>query len=56
MATLTEHDKAALDEAAALIQDVVFRHPLEVSGVVATHVQFVVHAIELVRKDFEELL
>lgn len=56
MATLTDHDRAALAEAAALIQDVVLRHPMEVSGVVATHVQFVVHGIELVRKDFEELL
>lgn len=50
---LTQHDRDALAEAIALIQDVIARHPLEYTAVIGVHVQAAVHDIELVRKDFE---
>jgi hypothetical protein len=52
---LSDHDRARLAEAVALIKDVIASHPLELSGVIAAHVQAAVHGIELVRRDFEEL-
>jgi proline dehydrogenase len=54
MSRLTQHDRAALAEAVALIQDVIARHPLEYTAVIGVHVQAAVHDIDLVRKDFEE--
>jgi hypothetical protein len=51
--TLTQHDRDALAEAVALIQDVIARHPLEYTAVIGVHVHAAVHDIELVRKDFE---
>lgn len=51
---LSHHDRAALDEAAALIKDVLSRHPHEVHGQIMTAVQASVHGIDAVRRYLEE--
>ena len=54
LAKLTQHDRAALLEAAALIQDVQSRHPLQLSGPIITAASLAVHDIELFGRLLEE--
>jgi hypothetical protein len=51
---LDNHDVAALQEAASLIQDVPRRHPRQLSGPILTAVQTCVHNITALRRYLEE--
>lgn len=54
LSRLTEHDRSALLEAAALIKDVQGRHPLQLSGPIITAASLAVHDIELFGRLLEE--
>jgi hypothetical protein len=43
---LTENDRAALHEAAALAKDVVNRHPLELTGQIMVVLQALIHDVD----------
>lgn len=47
---LTENDRAALHEAAALAKDVVDRHPAELTGPIMVCLQALVHDVDVLTR------
>ena len=50
---LSENDRIALHEAAALARDVVDRHPAEFSGPIMVVLQLLVHNVDVLEKLLE---
>ncbi len=47
---LTDNDRAALREAAALAKDVVDRHPAELTGQIMVALQALIHDVEVLTR------